>query len=148
MRASDMTHAPSATWYFGALPADCAQHCCCFGWCQRPPDLTRMCLCSQHPAAMMHATARAVSGSSVYVSDFPGIHDIELLRRLVLPDGRVLRALLPGRPTRDSLFCDVLRDNTSLLKVHASCLAALDLSQFMMQHEAPFTKLWNLPESS
>ena len=65
----------------------------------------------------MHATARAVSGSSVYVSDFPGIHDIDLLRRLVLPDGRVLRALLPGRPTRDSLFCDVLRDNRSLLKV-------------------------------
>ena len=73
---------------------------------------------------MMHATARAVSGSSVYVSDFPGVHDIELLRRLVLPDGRVLRALLPGRPTRDSLFCDVLRDNQSLLKVSESTLAS------------------------
>ncbi len=72
--------------------------------------------CSQHPAAVMHATARAVSGSSVYVSDFPGLHDLDLLKRLVLPDGRVLRATLPGRPTRDSLFCDVLRDNMSLLK--------------------------------
>ena len=76
-----------------------------------------MCGCSQHPAALMHATARAVSGSSVYVSDFPGLHDFDLLRRLVLSDGRVLRAQLPGRPTRDSLFCDVLRDGKSLLKV-------------------------------
>lgn len=40
-----------------------------------------------------------------------------MLRRLVLPDGGVLRALLPGRPTRDSIFADVLRDGDSLLKV-------------------------------
>lgn len=41
----------------------------------------------------------------------------QLLRRLVLPDGSILRAQLPGRPTRDSLFNDPLRDNKSLLKV-------------------------------
>lgn len=61
--------------------------------------------------------ARAVSGGAVYVSDKPGQHDFTLLRRLVLPDGYVLRAQLPGRPTRDCLFADVLRDNRSLLKV-------------------------------
>lgn len=60
---------------------------------------------------------RAVSGGAVYVSDKPGEHDFELLKRLVLPDGSVLRALLPGRPTRDTLFSDVLRDGTSVLKV-------------------------------
>lgn len=38
----------------------------------------------------------------------------------VLPDSQVLRALLPGRPTADSLFCDVLRDGKSVLKVHIS----------------------------
>ena len=53
----------------------------------------------------------------MYVSDKPGEHDFELLRRLVLPDGSVLRALQPGRPTRDCLFTDVLRDGRSLLKV-------------------------------
>ncbi len=37
--------------------------------------------------------------------------------QLVLPDGGVLRARLPGRPTRDCLFLDVLRDRSSLLKV-------------------------------
>ena len=43
----------------------------------------------------------------------------DVLRRLVLPDGSVLRALLPGRPTRDTLFADVLRDGASVLKARA-----------------------------
>ncbi len=41
----------------------------------------------------------------------------DVLRKLVLPDGSVLRALLPGRPTRDTLFRDVMRDSSTLLKV-------------------------------
>ena len=72
---------------------------------------------SKHPAAPAHAAARAVSGAAVYVSDYPGQHDFGLLKKLVLPDGSVLRAQLPGRPTADCLFTDVLRDGTSLLKV-------------------------------
>jgi raffinose synthase len=72
---------------------------------------------SLHPAANLHAAARAVSGAAVYVSDKPGAHDFELLRRLVLPDGSVLRAPLPGRPTRSALFRDVLRDGASALTV-------------------------------
>lgn len=72
---------------------------------------------SRHVAADIHAVARAVSGGPVYVSDAPGSHSFEVLRKLVLPDGSVLRALLPGRPTRDSLFADVLRDGVSLLKI-------------------------------
>lgn len=49
----------------------------------------------------------------------------DVLRKLVLPDGSVLRALLPGRPTRDTLFRDVMRDGSTLLKVgqlQCSCL--------------------------
>mmetsp|Transcript_5155 Transcript_5155/g.14425 ORF Transcript_5155/g.14425 Transcript_5155/m.14425 type:complete len:586 (-) Transcript_5155:513-2270(-) len=72
---------------------------------------------SNHPAGLLHAVARAVSGSAVYVSDKPGDHDFSLLRRLVLPDGRVLRPLLPGRPTLDVLFRDPMCDGMSLLKV-------------------------------
>jgi raffinose synthase len=70
-----------------------------------------------HPAAGMHAAARAVGGCAVYVSDAPGKHDAELLRRLVLPGGSVLRALLPGRPTADCLFADVARDGRTALKI-------------------------------
>lgn len=66
---------------------------------------------------LLHAIARAVSGGPVYVSDRPGNQDFELLSRLVLPGGTVLRALLPGRPTEDCLFVDPTRDGKSALKV-------------------------------
>mmetsp|Transcript_18788 Transcript_18788/g.45238 ORF Transcript_18788/g.45238 Transcript_18788/m.45238 type:complete len:780 (+) Transcript_18788:3-2342(+) len=72
---------------------------------------------SKHPAAMLHAVARAVGGCALYVSDKPGVHDFSVLRRLVLPDGSVLRACLPGRPTRDTLFLDVTSDARSALKI-------------------------------
>jgi len=72
---------------------------------------------SKHESAGLHAAARAVGGCPVYVSDSPGNHDPELLRKLVLPDGSVLRANLPGRPTRDCLFADVATDGETALKV-------------------------------
>lgn len=46
----------------------------------------------------------------------------DLLRRLVLPDGSVLRATRPAAPAVDTLFCDVLRDRRTLLKVGLRCL--------------------------
>ncbi|XP_048546217.1 probable galactinol--sucrose galactosyltransferase 6 [Triticum urartu] len=72
---------------------------------------------SLHPAGDYHGSARAISGGPVYVSDAPGRHDFELLRKMVLPDGTVLRARLPGRPTRDCLFADPARDGATLLKI-------------------------------
>lgn len=72
---------------------------------------------SLHPAAEYHASARAISGGPIYVSDKPGSHDFELLKKMVLPDGSVLRARLPGRPTADCLFNDPARDGVSLLKI-------------------------------
>ncbi|KAI4300776.1 hypothetical protein L6164_034112 [Bauhinia variegata] len=72
---------------------------------------------SLHPAAEYHAAARAVGGCAIYVSDKPGNHNFDLLKKLVLPDGSILRAQLPGRPTRDCLFADPARDGTSLLKI-------------------------------
>ena len=72
---------------------------------------------SQHESAQLHAAARAVGGCPVYVSDAPGHHDARLLRKLVLPDGSVLRAKLPGRPSRDCLFANVGEDGTSALKI-------------------------------
>jgi raffinose synthase len=72
---------------------------------------------SKHESAGLHAAARSVGGCPVYVSDKPGQHDTELLRKLVLPDGSILRAQKPGRPTRDCLFVDVTSDKTSALKI-------------------------------
>ncbi|KAF6256659.1 raffinose synthase or seed imbibition protein Sip1-domain-containing protein [Scenedesmus sp. NREL 46B-D3] len=72
---------------------------------------------SRHPRALLHATARMISGGPVYVSDKPGAHDSALLARLALPGGALLQPLLPGRPTRDCLFIDPCRDGASVLKV-------------------------------
>lgn len=71
---------------------------------------------SGHPAGAFHAAGRAVSGSPVYVSDKPGAHDFEVLKKLVLPNGEVLRCLLPGRPTLDCLFIDPTKEE-KILKV-------------------------------
>ncbi|KAK1401241.1 hypothetical protein POM88_000846 [Heracleum sosnowskyi] len=61
---------------------------------------------------------RAVGGCGIYVSDKPGHHNFNLLKKLVLPNGSILRAKLPGRPTRDCLFSDPTRDKyDSLLKI-------------------------------
>lgn len=54
---------------------------------------------------------------TAYYSDKPGKHDFEILRKLVLPDGSILRARYAGRPTRDSLFTDPVMDGKSLLKI-------------------------------
>jgi raffinose synthase len=72
---------------------------------------------SKHASAELHAAARSIGGCPVYVSDVPGQHNTTLLKRLVLPDGSILRAQLPGRPTRDCLFADVGQDGTSALKI-------------------------------
>ncbi|KAK9098634.1 hypothetical protein Syun_025679 [Stephania yunnanensis] len=75
---------------------------------------------SLHPAAEYHASARAISGGPggpIYVSDEPGKHDFNLLRKLVLPNGSILRARLPDRPTLDCLFSDPSRDSDTLLKI-------------------------------
>lgn len=77
--------------------------------------------------AHYHATARAISGGPVYISDAPGKHDFRLLRRLSLPGGAVPRWPQPARPARDSLFVDP-RAGTRLLKVvnttpHAGAVA-------------------------
>lgn len=79
---------------------------------------------SVHPDALLHATARAISGGPVYVSDKPGRHSPALLRRLVLPDGLVLRGEEPGRPSRDCLLKDVQRDGKTALKVRDAVVAA------------------------
>lgn len=72
---------------------------------------------SLHPMAEYHAAARAIGGCSIYVSDKPGEHDFNLLKKIVLPDGSLLRAQLPGRPTKDCLFTDPARDGMNLLKL-------------------------------
>ena len=89
---------------------------------------------SGHSMGAFHAAGRAVSGSPVYVSDKPGSHDFEVLKKLVLSDGSVLRADLPGRPTRDCLFRDPTREDV-LLKIFNRCGEAGLLGVFNARYD-------------
>jgi raffinose synthase len=88
---------------------------------------------SGHPMGALHAAGRAVSGGPVYVSDKPGQHDFDLLRKLVLPDGSLLRARAPGRPTRDCLFVNPVQE-PALLKVFNHNLKAGVIGAFNIHH--------------
>lgn len=69
---------------------------------------------SGHEWGAYHAAGRVLSGGPVYVSDKPGQHDADLLRRLVCADGSVLRADQPGLPTLDTLCSDPTREHCPL----------------------------------
>ena len=90
---------------------------------------------SGHPMGAYHAAGRAVSGGPVYVSDKPGVHDFALLHKLVLSDGSVPRADLPGRSTRDCLFHDPTREDV-LLKLFSRNGEAGVVGVFNARYEA------------
>jgi len=90
---------------------------------------------SGHERGAFHAAGRAVSGGPVYVSDKPDSHDFDLLRKLVLHDGTVLRADRPGVPTRDCLFRDPTREPV-LLKVLTYNGPAAFIGLFHCQYHA------------
>lgn len=95
---------------------------------------------SGHPAGPFHAVARAVSGGPVYVSDKPEGHDFELLRSLVLSDGRVLRARGVAVPTRDCVFGDPLTE-AMLYKVWNENAYNHVLGVFNARYREPAEKL-------
>ncbi|OMP12800.1 Raffinose synthase [Corchorus olitorius] len=72
---------------------------------------------STHPCAEYHAASRAISGGPIYVSDTVGKHNFPLLKRLVMPDGSILRCEYYALPTRDCLFEDPLHDGKTMLKI-------------------------------
>ncbi|KAJ6845553.1 stachyose synthase [Iris pallida] len=106
---------PAGTfWLQGCHMVHCAYNSLWMGNFIRPDwDMFQ----STHPCAPFHAASRAISGGPVYVSDSVGEHDFELLRRLALPDGTILRCEHYALPTRDCLFEDPLHDGKTMLKI-------------------------------
>ncbi|ERN03132.1 stachyose synthase [Amborella trichopoda] len=72
---------------------------------------------SDHVCARFHGASRSICGGPIYVSDKIGGHDFELLRKLVLPDGTILRCIHYALPTRDCLFENPLFDGKTALKI-------------------------------
>lgn len=69
---------------------------------------------TSHPEAVNNAVLRAISGGPIYVSDPVGSTSKEVLKPLMLLDGRILRCKRPGMPTADCLFADPKHNNVPL----------------------------------
>lgn len=72
---------------------------------------------TKHETAAFHAASRAISGGPIYVSDKPAEHDFDLLKKMVLPDGSILRCSSFALPTLDCLFKDPSQDGETVLKI-------------------------------
>lgn len=57
-------------------------------------------------AGEIMARSKAVSGGPIYLSDVPANIDRDLVARLCLSDGRILRAAEPALPAPESIFID------------------------------------------
>lgn len=64
---------------------------------------------TKHEYALYHASARAISGGPVYVSDRVDEHDFELIKALSTDDGEILLTQSTALPTEDCLF-DISED--------------------------------------
>ncbi|MCE0484863.1 MAG: alpha-galactosidase [Methylacidiphilales bacterium] len=76
---------------------------------------------SSHPAGAFHAAARAISGGPIYVSDKPDSHDFDLLAKLTICGGKILRCQQPALPALDSIFEDgrIVRRVTKIVNSNA-----------------------------
>jgi hypothetical protein len=61
---------------------------------------------TSHPQAVNNAVLRAISGGPVYISDPVGKTSGDMLKPLMLSNGRILRCKRPGVPTADCLMRD------------------------------------------
>lgn len=66
------------------------------------------------PYALVHAVSRLLSGGPVYITDLPGLARPELIRRLVLSDGRLPDMDMPALPTDDCVFRDPYNEQVAL----------------------------------
>jgi raffinose synthase len=98
---------------------------------------------SKHEHAWFHAVARALSGGPVFVSDKPGHHDFELLRKIVLPDGRVPRFPQPGKPPARFLFDNPATSGKPLVLANHSAAGVAVAGFFNCATEGKVATRWS-----
>ncbi|MEM1582344.1 MAG: Sip1-related alpha-galactosidase [Candidatus Bathyarchaeia archaeon] len=85
---------------------------------------------SYDPYAKVHAVARVFSGGPVYITDRETDKtDITLLKRFVLPDGKLVKVDRPALPTSDVLFRDPYNEPV-LLKMASEANGSISVAVF------------------
>lgn len=111
---NDNADPATVAWQHGAYLVQCASNSLWMGQFLHPDWGVFQ---SHQKRAAFHAAARAISGGPICVNDKPGEHNLEILRKLVLPDGTILRCSNFALPTIDCLFHDPLQDEETVLKI-------------------------------
>ncbi len=117
---------------------------------------------SNDSTAQYLTIARAVSGGPIYLSDKPEHINKQLVEPLIFNDGKIIRALAPAVPLKESLFKRIqdpcyrviapTREGSCAIAVfnfseqsNAQSFVSKDDYPFAAAKEQPFNGLWELP---
>ncbi len=67
------------------------------------------------PEGAFHAAARAISGGPVYICDKPEEVNVDIVKRLITSDGKVLSPLSIAKPLNDRIFNDCMHEDKLLI---------------------------------
>jgi hypothetical protein len=85
---------------------------------------------SYDPYAKTHLVARIFSSGPIYITDrYPEKTDADILRKVILPDGRIVRVDKPGLPTRDVVLRDPYNEQV-ILKVASTVKGCIAIALF------------------
>jgi len=118
---------------------------------------------SNDKTAQYLTIARAISGGPVYISDEPNHINMQLITPLIFSDGKIIRALAPAVPLKESLFNNMQQSCYRVIAPtrHRSCAIAVfnftnekEKQSYVSKNdygcaaakEQPYNGIWEMPD--